>query len=155
MSKVNIQTTISPYTQEPVCTRPLLSETELDNVVTAAVKAQKSWKKVSLDERIAIAEKWVVSCLCHLQDSTGKLTWIDRNGEYHRPHGGRLVSANGTVSLGCVARQAGLLILPDLSRLLKERSTELCTELDTSSRLLEIRSSQSLRPTAILKQSRK
>jgi len=64
MSKVNIQTTISPYTQEPVCTRPLLSETELDNVVTAAVKAQKGWKKVSLDERIAIAEKWVVSCFC-------------------------------------------------------------------------------------------
>jgi acyl-CoA reductase-like NAD-dependent aldehyde dehydrogenase len=63
MSKVNIQTTISPYTQEPVCTRPLLSEPELDNVVSAAVKAQKSWKKVPLDERIAIAEKWVVSCL--------------------------------------------------------------------------------------------
>jgi acyl-CoA reductase-like NAD-dependent aldehyde dehydrogenase len=61
MSNVNIQTTISPYTQEPVCTRPLLSDTELDNVVAAAVKAQKSWKKVSLDDRIAIAEKWVVS----------------------------------------------------------------------------------------------
>jgi acyl-CoA reductase-like NAD-dependent aldehyde dehydrogenase len=63
MSKVNIQTTISPFTQEAVCTRPLLSESELDNVVTAAVKAQKSWKKVPLDDRIAIAEKWVVSCL--------------------------------------------------------------------------------------------
>jgi acyl-CoA reductase-like NAD-dependent aldehyde dehydrogenase len=62
MSKVNIQTTISPFTQEAVCTRPLLSESELDNVVAAAVKAQKSWKKVPLDDRIAIAEKWVVSC---------------------------------------------------------------------------------------------
>jgi acyl-CoA reductase-like NAD-dependent aldehyde dehydrogenase len=61
MTNVNIQTTISPYTQEPVCTRPLLSETELDSVVAEAVKAQKSWRKVPLDDRIAIAEKWVVS----------------------------------------------------------------------------------------------
>jgi acyl-CoA reductase-like NAD-dependent aldehyde dehydrogenase len=41
----------------------LLSETELDNVIAAAVKAQKSWKKVPLDDRIAIVEKWVVSYL--------------------------------------------------------------------------------------------
>lgn len=61
MSNVNIQTTISPFTQEAVCTRPLLSESELDNVIAEAVKAQKSWRKVPLDDRIAIAEKWVVS----------------------------------------------------------------------------------------------
>jgi acyl-CoA reductase-like NAD-dependent aldehyde dehydrogenase len=63
MTKVNIQTTIGPYTQEPVCTRPLLSAQELDNVIAQAVKAQKAWRKVPLDERIAIAEKWVVSTL--------------------------------------------------------------------------------------------
>ena len=61
MVNMNIQTTISPFTQEPICTRPLLSETELDTVITQAVKAQKSWKKVPLDDRIAIAEKWLVS----------------------------------------------------------------------------------------------
>lgn len=61
MSKVNIQTTISPFTQEPVCTRPLLSPQELGTVITSAVKAQKAWKKVPLDDRIAIAEKWVAS----------------------------------------------------------------------------------------------
>ena len=55
-----IQTTISPYTQEPILTRPLLSETELDNAITKAAKAQKAWRKVSVDERIAIAEKWLV-----------------------------------------------------------------------------------------------
>jgi len=60
MSKINIQTTISPYTQQPICTRPLLSETELNTAITEAVKAQKSWKKVPLDDRIAIAEKWLV-----------------------------------------------------------------------------------------------
>lgn len=57
---VNIQTTISPYTQEPVCTRPLLSPPELDSVIAQAVKAQKGWRKVPLEQRIAIAEKWMV-----------------------------------------------------------------------------------------------
>lgn len=61
MVDVNIQTTISPYTQQPVCTRPLLSEKQLDAVIAEAVKAQKSWKKVALDERIKVAEKWLVS----------------------------------------------------------------------------------------------
>jgi acyl-CoA reductase-like NAD-dependent aldehyde dehydrogenase len=61
MSKPAIQTTISPYTQEPILTRPLASETELDTAIAEAVKAQKSWKKVPLEERIAIAEKWLVS----------------------------------------------------------------------------------------------
>ena len=60
MTQVNIQTTISPYTQEPVCTRPLLSQGQLDVVIADAVKAQKAWKKVGLDERIVIAEKWMV-----------------------------------------------------------------------------------------------
>lgn len=57
----NIQTTISPYSQEPILTRPLLSETELDSAITNAAKAQKAWRKVTVDERIAIAEKWLVS----------------------------------------------------------------------------------------------
>ncbi|KAK8849525.1 hypothetical protein IAR55_004859 [Kwoniella newhampshirensis] len=59
MVDVNIQTTVSPYTQKPVCTRPLLSESELDTVIAESVKAHKSWKKVPLEERIAIARKWL------------------------------------------------------------------------------------------------
>ncbi|KAL7424871.1 hypothetical protein Q5752_000557 [Cryptotrichosporon argae] len=60
MVNVNIQTTISPYTQQPLLTRPLLSDQELETVIAEVVKAQKAWKKVTLDERIAIAEKWLV-----------------------------------------------------------------------------------------------
>ena len=60
MSKAAIQTTISPYTQQPILTRPLLSEIELDSTIAEAVKAQKSWRKVSLDDRIAIAQNWLV-----------------------------------------------------------------------------------------------
>ena len=68
MAQVNIQTTISPYTQEPVCTRPLLTQGQLDVVIADAVKAQKAWRKVTLDERIVIAEKWMVSLI---SDSSG------------------------------------------------------------------------------------
>jgi acyl-CoA reductase-like NAD-dependent aldehyde dehydrogenase len=59
MVDVNIQTTIGPYTQEPVCTRPLLSSSQLDTVVAQAVKAQKGWRKTPLEERVAIAERWM------------------------------------------------------------------------------------------------
>lgn len=58
--EVNIQTTTSPYTQQPVCTRPLLTDDQVDSVIAEAVKAQKSWRKVPLEERILIAEKWLV-----------------------------------------------------------------------------------------------
>lgn len=65
MVDVNIQTTIGPYKQEPVCTRPLLTDEQLDSVIAEAVKAQKSWKKVPIEERVKIAEKWVVSSIRH------------------------------------------------------------------------------------------
>ncbi|CAD6566496.1 MAG: hypothetical protein TREMPRED_002660 [Tremellales sp. Tagirdzhanova-0007] len=59
MVSVDVQTTISPYTQQPICTRPLLTGAELDTVISQASKAQRSWRKVTLDERIAIAERWL------------------------------------------------------------------------------------------------
>jgi hypothetical protein len=61
MPSIPMQTTISPHDQSAVCTRPLVSEEQLDVVISDAVKAQKSWKRVSIDERIQIAEKWMVS----------------------------------------------------------------------------------------------
>jgi acyl-CoA reductase-like NAD-dependent aldehyde dehydrogenase len=61
LRKQQIQTTISPVTQKPVLTRPLLDAEQLDTVVADAVKAQKTWRKTTIDERIAIAEKWIVS----------------------------------------------------------------------------------------------
>jgi len=61
MPSIPMQTTISPNDQSAVCTRPLVSAEQLDVVISDAVKAQKAWKKVSIDERIQIAEKWMVS----------------------------------------------------------------------------------------------
>lgn len=63
MVDVNIQTTIGPYKQEPVCTRPLATDEQLDSIIAEAVKAQKSWKKVPIEQRVEIAEKWVVRIL--------------------------------------------------------------------------------------------
>lgn len=55
-----IQTTISPIDQQPVLTRPLLTDDQLDHVIGESVRAYKAWRKVSLDDRLKIAEKWMV-----------------------------------------------------------------------------------------------
>lgn len=55
-----IQTTISPIDQQPVLTRPLLTDDQLDHVIAESVRAYKAWRKVSLDDRIQIAEEWMV-----------------------------------------------------------------------------------------------
>ena len=55
-----IQTTISPIDQQPVLTRPLLTNDQLDHVIGESVRAYKAWRKVSLDDRLQIAEKWMV-----------------------------------------------------------------------------------------------
>ena len=55
----SIQTTIAPYDQSVVCNKQLLSPAELDQAIQAAAAAQKSWAKVSVDERVAIITKWM------------------------------------------------------------------------------------------------
>lgn len=55
------QTTLSPHTQAPLVTRQWPSEEELDAIVQTSANAQKQWQKVSLDERLKIADKFVVS----------------------------------------------------------------------------------------------
>ncbi|WVR08209.1 hypothetical protein IAU60_005256 [Kwoniella sp. DSM 27419] len=92
MVDVNIQTTISPYTQQPVCTRPLLSEGELDSVITQSVKAHKSWKKVPLDERINIARKWLTEF-----EKIGDVACEDISTQMGRPISSCKGEINGTL----------------------------------------------------------
>ncbi|WRT69545.1 uncharacterized protein IL334_006532 [Kwoniella shivajii] len=92
MVDINIQTTISPYTQEPVCTRPLLSESELDNVIAESVKAQKSWKKVPLEERVAIARKWLTEF-----EEIGDVAAEDLSVQMGRPISSTRGEINGTI----------------------------------------------------------
>ncbi|WVQ79383.1 hypothetical protein IAT38_001480 [Cryptococcus sp. DSM 104549] len=92
MANVNIQTTISPFTQQPVCTRPLLSEAELDTVIAQSVKAHKSWKKVPLEERIAVAKKWLVE-FEKIADVAGE----DISVQMGRPIGQVKGETNGTL----------------------------------------------------------
>ena len=54
------QTTIIPHSQEPYVTRTYPSEQELDKIIHDATVAQKAWKDVPLEERIAIGRKFMV-----------------------------------------------------------------------------------------------
>ncbi|KAK0445132.1 succinate semialdehyde dehydrogenase [Armillaria borealis] len=54
-----VQTTIIPHSQQPLVTRTYPSEQELDGFIAIASKAQKTWSKVPLKERIAIGYKFI------------------------------------------------------------------------------------------------
>ncbi|KAK0211472.1 succinate semialdehyde dehydrogenase [Armillaria fumosa] len=56
---MSVQTTIIPHSQQPLVTRTYPSEQELDGFITIASKAQKTWNKVPLKERIAIGYKFI------------------------------------------------------------------------------------------------
>ncbi|KAF8908592.1 succinate semialdehyde dehydrogenase [Gymnopilus junonius] len=53
------QTTIIPHNQEPYITRIYPSEQELDTIIQNAAIAQKAWKNIPLEERIAIGRKFM------------------------------------------------------------------------------------------------
>ena len=57
-----VQITIAPHTLAPVVTRTYPSDAELDALVDGMYEAQKKWAAVSLEERIQIGWKFVVSC---------------------------------------------------------------------------------------------
>lgn len=61
------QTTITPHDQSAYVTRKL--ETNLEGVVRKAYNAQQSWRKVPIDQRIAIGHRFVVSCDLGLVDA--------------------------------------------------------------------------------------
>lgn len=55
------QTTISPHNQSAYVTRQLTAD--VDVIVDKAKAAQKSWRKVPIEQRIAIGLRFVVSYL--------------------------------------------------------------------------------------------
>jgi hypothetical protein len=63
MSDSKDQTTIIPHSQQPLVTRTYPSAEELGRVILSSADAQKKWAKVPLSDRIAIANKFVVSTL--------------------------------------------------------------------------------------------
>lgn len=58
-----LQTTITPHNQLPYVTRQLT--TDIDAVVDNAVEAQKAWRRVQLEQRIAIGLRFIVSSAEH------------------------------------------------------------------------------------------
>lgn len=68
MSDPKDQTTIIPHSQIPLVTRTYPSAEELEKVILSAADAQKQWAKVSLSDRITIANRFVVRLAqIHLQ----------------------------------------------------------------------------------------
>lgn len=57
----SIQTTITPHNQTPFVTRTYPSEDELDKFIAKAVAAQKAWSAVSVEDRVNIGKKFMVS----------------------------------------------------------------------------------------------
>ena len=63
---MSIQTTITPHNQNPFVNRKYPSENELDQLITNAVIAQKTWSVVSVEDRVAIGKKFMVMINLHL-----------------------------------------------------------------------------------------
>jgi acyl-CoA reductase-like NAD-dependent aldehyde dehydrogenase len=56
---VAVQTTISPYTQQPHCQRDLESQEEVSEIISKSRTAYSSWRGVSIDDRIGICTRWL------------------------------------------------------------------------------------------------
>jgi len=52
-------TVINPFTEEPAFTLPMLEAGEVDAVVMQARRAHEDWRRVPLDDRIALCRKFV------------------------------------------------------------------------------------------------
>lgn len=66
MSDPKDQTTIIPHNQQPLVTRTYPSIPELEKAILSSADAQKQWAKVPLSDRVAIANKFVVSAAIRL-----------------------------------------------------------------------------------------
>jgi acyl-CoA reductase-like NAD-dependent aldehyde dehydrogenase len=55
------QTTIIPHTQKPLVTRVYPTASEVDQAISKAASAQDAWKRVPLEEKIALGRKFIVS----------------------------------------------------------------------------------------------
>lgn len=60
MSDPKDQTTIIPHNQQPLVTRTYPSIQELEKVILSSADGQKHWAKVPLEDRITIANRFVV-----------------------------------------------------------------------------------------------
>lgn len=94
------QTTIIPHNQQPLVVRNYPSKIELDGALQNAARAQKAWSNVSVQERINIGRKFMVSNIEeHRSQSPGSdcifVGWIQ---EDERRNTLGIDFANGSVS---------------------------------------------------------
>jgi acyl-CoA reductase-like NAD-dependent aldehyde dehydrogenase len=72
---MRIQKTISPVDGREVATRPLATGAEIERVLETAARAQRSWKAVPLEERIAVCERFVQAMEAKAGEIGEELTW--------------------------------------------------------------------------------
>jgi hypothetical protein len=82
----------SPTDQSIVVERALPSDQELETVLQNAVNAQRQWKKASLEDRIAVGERFIKA----FQD-LGRQISQDLTVQMGRPTSQGMVEVNGTL----------------------------------------------------------
>ena len=117
MSDPKDQTTIVPHNQQPLVTRAYPSTQELEKVILYSADAQKQWAKVPLSERIAIANKFVVSVAVRLSsflrpDVQRALSFQGRVQQDVWGNSGGINPADGEVNADEVLCNSGVKLMP-------------------------------------------
>ena len=69
------QQTISPIDGSVYVTRPLATDEQIDGVLDMAVRAQREWRHVALDERVAACARMVEWMTARADDLAEELAW--------------------------------------------------------------------------------
>lgn len=72
---MNVQDTISPVDGRTLVSRPITTEEQIDATLEAAGRAQKLWRGVPLDERIAVCLRFVEAMESRAAEIGEEITW--------------------------------------------------------------------------------
>ena len=70
-----VQRTISPVDGSVYVERELASDAAIGNALARAAEAQKSWKKVTIAERVEICRRMVAACVARADELGAELAW--------------------------------------------------------------------------------
>ena len=70
-----VQRTVSPVDGSVYAERELASGSAIENALACAAEAQKSWKKVTIAERVEICRRMVAACVARADELGAELAW--------------------------------------------------------------------------------
>lgn len=71
----NVYRCVSPVDGRVYAERPVSTEEEVSSALAAARRAQRSWKRVPIDERAAVCTRFVEAFTARREEIAGELTW--------------------------------------------------------------------------------